>query len=134
MVFTTNKVPRRWGKVLHDEDLAEAIVDRSLERGRVVVLDGPSVRTKHLPLDEGASEPQDDMDRFSGKQAPDFPEPTPAPSTRASMRCSRSRWIAWVARLRGFSAPGSTTSQTCSKRSMSTSSSNEASAALSARR
>jgi hypothetical protein len=42
----------------------------------VVVLDGPSVRTKHLPLDEGASEPQDDMDRFSGKQAPDFPEPT----------------------------------------------------------
>jgi hypothetical protein len=76
MVFTTNKVPRRWGKVLHDEDLAEAIVDRILERGRVVVLDGPSVRTKHLPLDEGASEPQDDMDRFSGKQAPDFPEPT----------------------------------------------------------
>jgi hypothetical protein len=58
----------------------------------------------------------------------------PAPSTRTSMRCSRRRWIAWVARFLGFSAPGSTTSQICSNRSMSTSSSNDASAALLARR
>lgn len=48
MVFTTNKPPDTWGKVLHDEDLSDAIVDRILERGRILKLDGPSVRTKHL--------------------------------------------------------------------------------------
>jgi hypothetical protein len=32
MVFTTYKHPKRWGDVLHDDDLAEAIVDRILER------------------------------------------------------------------------------------------------------
>lgn len=26
MIFTTNKHPKRWGPVLHDEDLADAIV------------------------------------------------------------------------------------------------------------
>ena len=31
MVFTTNKNPKRWGDALHDDDLAEAIVDRILE-------------------------------------------------------------------------------------------------------
>ena len=29
-------------------DLAHAIVDRILERGRVLTLDGPSLRTQHL--------------------------------------------------------------------------------------
>jgi len=38
--------------VLHDEDLAHAIVDRVLERGRLLTLDGPSLRTKHLGLDD----------------------------------------------------------------------------------
>jgi len=56
MVFTTNKHPRRWGPVLHDDDLADAIVDRILERGRLLRLAGPSVRTKHLP----ATDLQDD--------------------------------------------------------------------------
>ena len=52
MVFTTNKSPlTAWGEVLHDHDLAEAIVDRVLERGRLIVLDGPSYRTRHLELD-----------------------------------------------------------------------------------
>ena len=37
--------------VLHDEDLAQAIVDRVLERGRLLLLDGPSMRTKHLGFD-----------------------------------------------------------------------------------
>ena len=33
-----------------DDELAEAIVDpHPLERGRLLRLDGPSVRTKHLP-------------------------------------------------------------------------------------
>ena len=52
MVFTTNKELREWGKVLHDEDLATAILDRVLERGRHLKLDGPSLRTRHLGLDD----------------------------------------------------------------------------------
>jgi hypothetical protein len=60
MLFTTNKPLSAWGRVLHDEDLAHAIVDRVLERGWLLTLDGPSLRTKHLGLDDsltaGASE------------------------------------------------------------------------------
>lgn len=49
MLFTTNKSPfSAWGEVLHDCDLAEAIVDRILERGRLLALDGPSWRTRHI--------------------------------------------------------------------------------------
>ena len=53
MVFTTNKSPMSgWGDVLHDHDLADAIVDRILERGRLLTLDGPSHRTRHIsPVD-----------------------------------------------------------------------------------
>jgi DNA replication protein DnaC len=77
MVFTTNKHPRRWGSVLHDDDLAEAIVDRILERGRLLRLDGPSVRTKHLPSDELLlDDEQTGGVRVSGKQRSEFPEPT----------------------------------------------------------
>jgi len=80
MVFTTNKSPRQWGDALHDDDLAEAIVDRILERGRLLRLDGPSVRTKHLPNDElGTNDPNSSSSvRFSGIAAPEFPEPTDA--------------------------------------------------------
>ena len=42
MIFTTNKPLNEWGKVLHDEDMAAAILDRVLERGRFIHLDGPS--------------------------------------------------------------------------------------------
>jgi hypothetical protein len=59
MIFTTSKHPKRWGAALHD-DLAEAIVDRILERSRLLRLDGPSVRTKHLRGDELADDDQDD--------------------------------------------------------------------------
>jgi DNA replication protein DnaC len=52
MIFTTNKPFDAWGRVLHDQDLAAAIVDRILERGRLIVLDGPSMRTRHLGLDD----------------------------------------------------------------------------------
>ena len=48
MVFTTNKPVEDWGRVLHDPDLAEAILDRVLERGRIVRFKGPSHRTRHL--------------------------------------------------------------------------------------
>jgi DNA replication protein DnaC len=33
MIFTTNTPVTAWGRILHDEDLAHAIVDRVLERG-----------------------------------------------------------------------------------------------------
>jgi DNA replication protein DnaC len=52
MIFTTNKPLSEWGKVLHDEDLAVAILDRVLERGWFICLDGPSSRTRHLKLEE----------------------------------------------------------------------------------
>jgi DNA replication protein DnaC len=35
MIFTTNKPLKAWGNVLHDEDLAQPIIDRVLERGRL---------------------------------------------------------------------------------------------------
>lgn len=48
MVFTTNKPLEAWGAVLHDPDLASAIIDRLLERGRLLKLDGASYRTRHI--------------------------------------------------------------------------------------
>jgi len=77
MIFTTNKHPKRWGDVLHDDDLADAIVDRILERGRLLRLDGPSIRTKHLPADElRPDQPQTGGSKVSGIEAAEFPEPT----------------------------------------------------------
>jgi hypothetical protein len=40
--------------VFHDEDLAAAILDRVLERGRFVHLDGSSGCTRHLNLEEAS--------------------------------------------------------------------------------
>jgi DNA replication protein DnaC len=82
MIFTTNKPTNAWGKVLHDEDLAQAIVDRVLERGRLLTLDGPSMRTKHLRLEESSpsgapTQGISDGARISGISVPYFPEPTP---------------------------------------------------------
>jgi DNA replication protein DnaC len=85
MIFTTNKDLGSWGKVLHDDDLAAAIVDRVLERGRILRLDGPSFRTKHLDLDDPVAPelPSTPVARISGTDRPDFPEPTAAsPSGR----------------------------------------------------
>jgi DNA replication protein DnaC len=78
MIFTTNKHPKRWGDVLHDDDLADAIVDRILERGRLLRLDGPSVRTKHLPEAELRGDDQDISAgrRVSGIEAAEFPQRT----------------------------------------------------------
>ncbi|MPY87173.1 MAG: AAA family ATPase [Luteitalea sp.] len=81
MIFTTNKSLKAWGRVLHDEDPAQAIIDRVLERGRLVRLDGPSVRTLHVNLDDAMQEESDqagDMIRISGIQRSEFPEPTKA--------------------------------------------------------
>ena len=77
MVFTTNKTLKAWGAVLHDEDLAHAIVDRILERGRILHLDGPSLRTRHLGLDDFATEAvSTQTGRISGIGRAEFPEPT----------------------------------------------------------
>jgi len=80
MIFTTNKPLAAWGRVLHDADLAEAILDRVLERGRHLELRGRSYRTRHAPLDlTPASEPPSPGPaRISGNHRPEFSEPTPA--------------------------------------------------------
>jgi DNA replication protein DnaC len=44
VIVTSNKEPEDWGRVLHDPDLAEAIVDRLCERGEVIRLRGRSYR------------------------------------------------------------------------------------------
>ena len=78
MIFTTNKPLRAWGKVLHDEDLAAAILDRILERGRFIHLDGASGRTGHLNLMNLEEDLPASVDRarISGISPPEFPEPT----------------------------------------------------------
>jgi DNA replication protein DnaC len=78
MLFTTNKPLAAWGVVLHDPDLAEAILDRVLERGRLVELRGPSYRTRHL---KGAGHHRSlalTPAGISGNHRQDFPEPTRA--------------------------------------------------------
>lgn len=46
LIFTTNKPLKRWGEVLHDPELAEALLDRVLERGEHIRLAGTSFRTR----------------------------------------------------------------------------------------
>ena len=48
ILVTTNKPLAAWGHVLHDGDLAEAIIDRLLERGAHFEMRGRSYRTRHL--------------------------------------------------------------------------------------
>src|SRR6266542_7089979 len=84
MIFTTNKPLGAWGRVLHDPDLAEAILDRVLERGRHFELRGPSYRTRHLKLDlhHDLRPPSAVPTRLSGNHRPEFPEPTRVDSGR----------------------------------------------------
>jgi DNA replication protein DnaC len=83
MLFTTNKPLAAWGIVLHDPDLAEAIIDRVLERGRLLELRGASYRTRHLRRLDSDRSPEKGA-RISGKQGPSFPEPTPCRRRRIS--------------------------------------------------
>lgn len=80
IVVTTNKPLEKWASVLHDKDLAEAIIDRVLARGRLIELRGTSYRTRHLKniKDDGA-QPLEQSARVSGISGPDFPEPTALP-------------------------------------------------------
>ena len=73
MVFTTNKPIEAWGRALHDGDLAEAILDRVLERGRVLSFKGPSYRTRHLQTKA--------VPIVSGKPSAEYQEPTPLASS-----------------------------------------------------
>jgi DNA replication protein DnaC len=50
-IVTTNKPLAALGQVLHDADLAEAILDRLLERGTHYVLRGRSYRTRNFKED-----------------------------------------------------------------------------------
>jgi DNA replication protein DnaC len=86
MLCTTNKPLAAWGHVLHDSDLAEAVLDRVLEHGRHVELRGPSYRLRHLSKEKRPvvleSAP---TARISGKRPPEFPEPTPSHSSLQSL-------------------------------------------------
>lgn len=101
MVFTTNKSLKAWGRVLHDDDLAQAIIDRVLERGRLLRLDGPSVRTLHVNLDDAMKEDLDqpaDLVRIFGKSRSEFPEPTPLARQDPSQRPQPQRWMCLASR------------------------------------
>src|SRR5262249_11243025 len=54
---------------------AAAILDRILERGRFIHLDGPSGRTRHLKLEE-ILPAKPERFRISGINGSEFPEPT----------------------------------------------------------
>ena len=62
ILFTTNKPLHHWGRVLHDEELARAIIDRTLHYGEYLKLAGPSFRLK-------------------GRKIELDPLPTPSPSS-----------------------------------------------------
>jgi DNA replication protein DnaC len=114
MIFTTNKPLNEWGKVLHDEDLAAAILDRVLERGRFIRLDGPSGRTRHLKLEDPLPGSTERL-RISGKNGSEFPEPTPLNAPAAYARSGVSSAVpvgylldaqdhalfAWLSSIRG---------------------------------
>ena len=101
MIFTTNKPLNEWGKVLHDEDMAAAILDRVLERGRFIHLDGPSGRTRHLNLEETLQENTKRL-RISGIGGSELPEPTPAgPDLCQNDRCRIKAQERLAARLGG---------------------------------
>lgn len=66
VIFTTNKPLSEWGRVLHDDHLAEALLDRVLERGRHICLGGGSYRTRGVDI---AQRSDPGLDPASGKPA-----------------------------------------------------------------
>lgn len=58
ILMTTNKPLASWGSVLHDGDLAEAILDRVMERGAHFMMRGKSYRTRHLNKEEESKDRQ----------------------------------------------------------------------------
>jgi DNA replication protein DnaC len=110
MLFTTNKPLAAWGLVLHDPDLAEAILDRVLERGRLIELRGASYRTRHLKSAETQHRnPLGKPAGISGNHRQNFPEPT-APKPRRALPTRR---VAAFAAASAF-APASKGGSPCS--------------------
>jgi len=102
MTFTTNEALREWGRVLHDHDLAVAILGRVLERRRLITLDGLAARTRHLNLEEAL--PQDDqrsgVSPISGSEVPE-PTRTDAAAVAGAKRLLERRKHRPAARLLG---------------------------------
>jgi hypothetical protein len=74
--FACRSAPlNEWGTVLHDEDMAAAILDRVLERGRLIHLDGNSGRRRHLNLEEILPAKTERV-IISGISGSEVPEPT----------------------------------------------------------
>lgn len=69
-IFTTNKSLEQWGQVLHDDHLAEALLDRVMERGRLLPLTGPSYRTRHLPKESHNASESQNLQTAGGHHAP----------------------------------------------------------------
>jgi DNA replication protein DnaC len=71
VIITTNKPLAAWAGVLHDADLAEAILDRILERGRIIELKGASYRTRHITKPQ-PTDPPHKVARISGNARSEF--------------------------------------------------------------
>ena len=47
LIITTNKAPKEWAEVLHDQVLTIALLDRILHRSEIIKLQGNSYRMKN---------------------------------------------------------------------------------------
>jgi IstB-like ATP binding protein len=103
MIFTTNNALTDWGRVLHDDDLAHAIIDRVLERGRLLPWDGPSMRTKHLGLDDATA-----------PEASDHPTTAPGRCPTALVSRGDQNFRNSAARISGTPGVGDATATRCS--------------------
>ena len=56
MIFTTNKPLNEWGKVLHDEDMAAAILDRVIAASLYIT--NPNNKTSNKTSLEAAMSPE----------------------------------------------------------------------------
>lgn len=55
LVITTNIDFSRWGKVLDDEDMAAAMLDRVVHHGRLVTYERESYRMRHALMRVGVA-------------------------------------------------------------------------------
>ena len=69
ILFTTNKSLNQWGRVLHDPELARAIIDRTLHYGEYLKLSGPSFRLKGRKLDLDPSQDNSQQTAPASKHA-----------------------------------------------------------------
>jgi hypothetical protein len=74
-------------------DLATDPIELGFQRGRLLRLDGPSVRTKHLPPDELGADDKvtSSSSRVSGTTAAELPEPTRRPPRQRHTHTSARR-------------------------------------------